>query len=196
LRVWQNPNKQFQPIVPHEENYDREGYLKKEQQNYPVQTPNTQGMMQNPFDNAMYTSGIPDVPMPDMGAQMLNALLSDEGVPEDIKKNFWFVFHRDNTLTFLDNDRKFSKLLNFDILKIDSLNAIPYYNYTFSREMEWDAARHIFETKLDRALGDTKKGMNERIAITANVSENITRSEGLPDAGTKQGFLKRILNRS
>ena len=148
----------------------------------------------NPFQNPQFQNSLPDIPIADTGAAMLNALLSDETVPADVRKEFWYVFHRDNTLTFLDELRKSSKLLSFDILKIDSLNATPYYDYTFEKEVKWTAARQMFETKLDRALGN-KKGQNERTVIPMTVSENITRMEDNTTGQSKEGFLKRMLNR-
>ena len=150
--------------------------------------------MPNPFQNNAFSNNLPDIPIQDNGAAMLNALLSDDVVPADIRKEFWYVFHRDNTLTFLDEQRKASKMLSFDILKIDALNATPYYEYTFQHEMKWTSARQMLEVKLDRALGN-KKGQNERLTIPLNVSENITRMEDGNSGDTKQGFLKRMLSR-
>lgn len=149
----------------------------------------------NPFNQPQYQNSLPDIPIQDTGAAMLNALLSDETVPSDIRKEFWYVFHRDNTLTFLDEIRKASKLLSFDIIKIDALNSTPYYEYTFEKEMKWTAARQLFETKLDRALGN-KKGQNERLTIPLSVTENISRMEDQTSGASKEGFLKRLLKRN
>jgi hypothetical protein len=151
--------------------------------------------MPNPFQNQNFNNSLPDIPIQDSGAAMLNSLLNDDAVPEDVKKEFWFVFHRDNVLTFLDKDRKASKLLGFDIMKIDKLNNTPYYDYTFDIESKWTAARQILEVKLDRALGNGKT--NERLAIPLTVTENINRMEdSTSNAGSqKEGFLKKLLNR-
>jgi len=150
--------------------------------------------MPNPFMDPAFHNNLPDIPVGDQGAAMLNALLSDDNVPMDIRKRYWYVFHRDNTLTFLDEARKASKLLSFDILKIDFLNNLPYYDYTFEAESEWTAARQMFETKLDRALGN-KKGQNERLVIPMTVNETISRVEDNTNSGQKEGFLKRMLQR-
>lgn len=151
--------------------------------------------MPNPFQNPAFQNNVPDIPMQDSGAAMLNALLSDSVVPDKIKEEFWFIFHRDNVLTFLDVDRKRSKMLNFDIIKIDTLNNTPWYNYTFEKEQEWNAARQIFETKLDRALGN-KGGKNERLTIPMTIQENINRNVGGEMEGqAKEGFLRRMLSR-
>ena len=150
--------------------------------------------MPNPFQNPAFNNNLPDIPIQDAGAAMLNALINDDVVPQEIKNDFWFVFHRDNVLTFLDEQRKRAKILNFDILKIDSLNATPWYEYTFSREEKWNTVRHVFEVKLDRALGNKKA--NERLAIPMTITENISRIEDKTGQGdVKQGFLKRMLNR-
>jgi len=172
--------------------------------NYPVENQNGNlpkippevANMPNPFQNPAFNNSLPDLPIQDQGAAMLNALLNDDTVPDKIKQDFWFVFHRDNILTFLDQNRKISKMLNFDILKIDSLNATPYYNYTFKKEKDWNAARQMFETKLDRALGNAK-GQNERTVIPMTIQENITRMEDRTSGSgqMKEGFLKRMLNR-
>jgi hypothetical protein len=166
------------------------------QGNLPPKVPPEIANMPNPFQNPAFNNPLPDLPIQDQGAAMLNALLNDDTVPEKLKQDFWFVFHRDNILTFLDQPRKYSKMLNFDILKIDSLNATPYYNYTFDQEKQWNAARQMFETKLDRALGNSK-GQNERTVIPMTIQENITRMEDKTSGGgeVKEGFLRRMLNR-
>ena len=173
-------------------NISNEEERKEEQQhrpNNPVDIAN----MQDPFKNSSFDDGnLPDVPMVDQGAAMLNALLNDDVVPEKVKEEFWFVFHRDNVLSFLDKERKISKLLNFDILKIDTLHSIPYYDYTFEKELNWNTARQMFETKLDRALG--VGGKNERLTIPMTIQENINRN--VPEQPEiRSGFLKRMLNR-
>jgi hypothetical protein len=185
-----NNQPNFQPIVP----YQEQAHQNMPNKNLPQGLPRDIYNMPDPFQGHMYRNNIPDIPLQDQGTQMLNILLSDNTVPEEVKKNFWFVFHKDNVLTFLDPERKQSKLLNFDLLKIDSLNATPYYNYTFEREMEWNAARQIFETKLDRALGN-KQGKNERLTIPMTITENIQRMEDGNSGQVKEGFLKRMLNR-
>ena len=77
----------------------------------------------NPFAMEQYQNyGVPDQPIT-YGGGMAEQLLTDGDVPEKIKKKYWFVFNRDNVLTFLDEGRKASKMLNFDIMKIDMLNS-------------------------------------------------------------------------
>ena len=149
----------------------------------------------NPFVSGQYR----DIKMPDMpisyGGGMADSLLNDTEVPENIRKQFWYVFHKDNTLTFLDEERKQSKMLNFDITKIDFLNSIPYYDYDFDVEMEFGILRNVFETKLDRALG-VKGGniKNERLVLQSQFSENRQINEN-DNGDMKEGFFKRLLGR-
>jgi len=175
--------KESEPIIPYEENPNQ----------VPDHLPPEVRDMQNPFQGQ--DTNVPDIPMYDNGTAMLRVLLSDDGVPEQLKKNFWFVFHKDNVLTFLDAERKKQKLLNFDILKIDALNSTPWYNYDFNQEFQWNAARQMLETKCDRAMG--LNGKNERIVIASNISENISRVEDNSGGGSgmKEGFIKRMLSR-
>lgn len=174
--------------IPIPNEHEQEVQLDRQNSN-PVDIVN----MQDPFRESSFNEeNIPDVPLPDQGAAMLNALLNDDVVPDNVKEKFWFVFHRDNILSFLDAERKKSKLLNFDILKIDSLHSTPYYDYTFNNEYLWNTARHMFETKLDRALGIG--GKNERTVIPMTIQETINRN--VPEGQeVRSGFLKRMLNR-
>ena len=151
---------------------------------------------ENPFAAEQYRNvGVPDVPV-QYGGGMAEMLLNDNIVPEDVKKRFWFVFHPDNTLTFLDEERKRSKMLNFDISKIDVLNATPYYDYTFEKELEFNVLRNVFETKLDRALGFRGQNMkNERIVLQSQFSEQRQISEHGQGDQIKEGFFKRLLGR-
>jgi len=151
---------------------------------------------QDPFSSSQFSHvNMPDVPV-SFGGSMAEQLLNDNEVPDDIKKKFWYVFHKDNTLGFLDEPRKMSKLLNFDITKIDILNAMPYYSYTFERELEFGVLRNVFETKLDRALG-VKGGnvKNERIMLQSQFSEQRQISEDGSQGNMREGFFKRLLGR-
>jgi len=169
------------------------------QEQYPAMTdqPNTENFpLDNPFSASQYQNvNVPDVPI-NYGGGMVESLLNDEEVPEEIKRKYWFVFHKDNVLTFLDEKRMDRKLLNFDIMKIDILNSIPYYDYTFERELEFDVLRNVFETKLDRALG-VKGGnvKNERIMLQSQFSEQRQISEDGNSMKMKEGFFKRLLGR-
>jgi len=150
----------------------------------------------NPFAAQKYDNvQFPDTPL-QFGGGITESLLNDNEVPEAVREKNWWVFHKDNTLTFLDEERKRSKLLNFDIAKIDMLNTMPYYDYTFEEELGFTVLRNVFETKLDRALGFKGTGQkNERIVLQSQFSENrmINDSEG--GANIREGFFKRLLGR-
>lgn len=163
------------------------------------QVPSQHNLMEqgpNPFDIQEYQNvGIPDVPI-SYGGGMSEQLLNDNEVPDEIKSKFWYLFHKDNVLTFLDEERKKSKLLNFDIIKIDILNNTPYYEYTFDMELQFTILRNVFETKLDRALGMSKPGQkNERVMLQSQFSENRQISEDNMAGNIKEGFFKRLLGR-
>lgn len=151
---------------------------------------------ENPFEMSQYQdNGMSDAPVT-YGGGIAESLLNDNEVPEEIRKKFWFVFHKDNVLTFLDENRKSSKLLNFDITKIDILNSIPYYDYTFDTELQFGVLRNIFETKLDRALGFKSQNVkNERIVLQSQFSENRQITEMGDSNMVKEGFFKRLLGR-
>jgi hypothetical protein len=163
-----------------------------------MQQPNPAGAMvpTNPFEMERYRSiNLPDVPMPSAQMSITESLLNDSEVPEDVKKDFWYVFHKDNTLTFLDDARKQSKLLNFDIIKIDMLNAMPWGSYDFETEGKLNILRNVFETKLDRAMGVNTSGIkNERIMLQSQFTEQRQISEN-GTTNLKDGFFKRLLGR-
>jgi len=173
-----------------------QGYMPSEAQasEMPPQIPQQQS---NPFA-AEQTSmgGIPDVPI-QYGGGMTEILLGDNDIPEEVRKKYWFIFNKDNVLTFLDEERKRSKLLNLDVIKIDILNSTPYYDYNFDLELRWDILRNSYETKLDRALGFKGDGMkNERIVLQSQFSESKQITEqNMGNDGVKTGFFKRLLGR-
>lgn len=150
----------------------------------------------NPFDAAQYKDiQLPEAPI-SYGGSMADAILNDNEVPEKIRKAFWFIFHKDNTLTFLDEERKQNKLLNMDIIRIDILNSTPYYEYDFDMETNLNILRNIYETKLDRALGI--KGHNERLALISQFSETkqISEMSTGQNSKIKQGFISRLFGRN
>lgn len=190
-----NPQDQEYSVEEQERQYNmQEQYPTKPQQ---MIKQHQEGYDQNPFEIDQYSGNVPDQPL-SYGGSMADGMLSDNEVPENIRKKFWFIFHKDNTLTFLDQERKMSKLLNFDITKIDILNTMPYYDYTFDKEFTFDVLRNVFETKLDRALGFGKGAglKNERIMLQSQFTENRQineNSEG--NSMIRQGFFKRLLSR-
>ena len=149
----------------------------------------------NPFEAQKYNNvQFPDTPL-QFGGGIAESLLNDNEVPEPVRIKHWWVFHKDNTLTFLDEERKRSKLLSFDIAKIDLLNTIPYYDYTFDQELEFTVLRNVFETKLDRALGFKGTAQkNERIVLQSQFSEN-RMIQDTDQSNIKEGFFKRLLGR-
>lgn len=151
----------------------------------------------NPFELSRYNnaSRFPDTPI-QFGGGLTESLLNDNEVPEEIRVKNWWIFHKDNTLTFLDEERKKSKLLNFDIAKIDLLNTTPYYDYTFEKELELGILRNVFETKLDRALGFKGTAQkNERIVLQSQFQETRQINDGDSGSNIKEGFFKRLLAR-
>jgi len=150
----------------------------------------------NPFALQKYDNvQFPDTPL-QFGGGVAESLLNDNEVPDNVKEQYWWVFHKDNTLTFLDEERKRSKLLNFDIAKIDILNTMPYYDYTFDEELKFGVLRNVFETKLDRALGFKGTAQkNERIVLQSQFQENRMINDNEGSSNIKEGFFKRLLGR-
>jgi len=166
--------------------------MQNQQQMVPIQGQD----MANPFNAEQYNNvNMPDAPL-NYGGGMAEILLDDSDVPEDVKKRWWPVFNKDNVLTFLDDKRKESKLLNFDIMKIDMLNSIPYYDYTFEKELEFGIMRNAFETKLDRAMGFKGGNIkNERVMLQSQFQESRQINESGNTDQIKEGFFKRLLGR-
>lgn len=163
-----------------------------------LQAQQQQGITQqseNPFNLAPYNNlRIPDNPI-SYGGGLAESMLNDNEVPEEIKIRNWHVFHKDNTLSFLDDDRKRSKMLNFDIIKIDTMNAMAYYDYDFAMEKEFNMLRNVFETKLDRALGIKGNIKNERIVLQSQFTEARNISEQGFSSPVREGFFKKLFGR-
>lgn len=151
---------------------------------------------QNPFNDQRYKNlNMPDEPI-STGGSMVESLLNNNEVPKSIRKKFWYIFHKDNVLTFLDEERQRKKMLAFDISKIDLLNSTPYYDYNFEKEAELNIMRTILETKLDRARGVSNGNIkNERTVLQSQFSENRQISTNEMGGPIKEGFFKRLLGR-
>jgi len=190
------PQHMPQNIMPSEQmqDFSQTPVAQQGQQDMPfIPQSNSQG---NPFAMEQQSMrGIPDVPI-QYGGGMTEILLGDTDVPEEVRKKYWFIFNKDNVLTFLDEERKRSKLLNLDVIKIDILNSTPYYDYNFDLELKWDILRNAFETKLDRALGFKSDSIkNERIVLQSQFSENKQIMEQNMGGQVREGFFKRLLGR-
>jgi hypothetical protein len=140
-------------------------------------------------------SFLPPIPVGNNQSQMIAELLSDENVPEQKRADFWWVFSRDNSLTFLDLTRKQMKMMSFDIIKIDTMNSTPYYDFDFDHERDFTIMRNAFETKLDRSLGIQGEVKNERTVQQSQFMESRSFSASQNQDMQRQGWLGKIIGR-
>jgi len=156
-----------------------------------------QESQENPFNAPQYQNvQTPDVPV-NYGGGMADILLSDNEVPEILRKKYWWIFNKDNVLTFLDEPRKQAKMMAFDVSIIDTMNSMDSFNdYTFDSELQYGLMRNALDVKLDRAVGfkgsNTK---NERVILQSQFSEARQISEDGNSGAVKEGFFKRLLGR-
>lgn len=191
----------LEELYPTTFNKTKQSEVMMRNSNLPVQSqmqpPMQKHQIQNPFDVAQFgNTGLPDTPI-NMAGGITETILGNTDVPDEIRKPFWYVFIKDNILTFLDNERKEGQMLNFDIVKIDTLNSIPYHEYGFKEELTWNQLRAVYEVKCNRALGFKGKGgnpMNERILLNSQFVENRSVLEQ-SSTENKGGFLNRLLGR-
>lgn len=139
------------------------------------------------------TSNLPDDPIVSTGT-MIDAMISNDEFPEDMRNKYPWIFNKDNVLGFLDEQRKREKLLNFDIIKLDFLTTIPRRDFKFETELQMDTLRNIFETKLDRSVGSPNASsmMNERKSLISQISENRNVQES-DDGLVKEGFIRKLM---
>jgi hypothetical protein len=129
----------------------------------------------------------------DSTPNLLKGLISNDEFDPKIRKNFSFIFNKDLPLSFQDETSKRMKLLDFDIIKIDTLFDTPYDDYTFEMEGNFNKLKFILDTKLDRAKGfkDAKR-INERIAQQSQFSEQKAIQENVQE---KSSFLTNMFRR-
>jgi len=156
-----------------------------------------QQAQENPFNAPQYQNvQTPDVPV-NYGGGMADILLSDNEVPEILRKKYWWIFNKDNVLTFLDEQRKKNKMLSFDVAIIDIMNSMDSFDdYTFESELQYGLMRNALDVKLDRAVGFKGSNMkNERVILQSQFSEARQISEDGNSNSVKEGFFKRLLGR-
>jgi hypothetical protein len=170
-------------------------HIVEQEQNQQHQQQVVQQPDDNPFKSVMQQMKLSDNPV-QFGNSLAESLINDNEVPKETRKKWWHFLHKDNVLTFLDVERKRLKLLSADIVKIDMLNRMAYYDYTFDEELEFNIMRNVLDTKLDRALGATTPNVkNERTTLQSQFTENINRNEDGNNSPIKEGFFKRLLGR-
>ena len=156
-----------------------------------------QESQENPFEAPQYQDvQSPDTPV-QYGGGMAEMLLSDSEVPESLRKKYWWIFNRDNVLTFLDTERKEKKMMAFDIAIIDHMNSMDTFDdYDFDSESQFNLMRYALDIKLDRAVGFNGSNMkNERVILQSQFAENRQINEVGEAQGQKEGFFKRLLGR-
>lgn len=174
------------------------GLTQQERENIEQQKQQQMQMQeQNPFNSPEYSNEhASDTPI-NYGGGMADVLLSDNEIPEQLRKKYWSVFNKDNVLTFLDETRKKMKMMSFDISVIDAMNSMDSYDeYDFDMESQYNLVRNALDTKLDRAVGFKSSNMkNERIILQSQFSEAKQISEVGNQSNIKDGFFKRLLGR-
>ena len=150
----------------------------------------------NPFESPQYRNvSTPDVPI-NYGGGMADILLSDNEVPEVLRKKYWWIFNKDNVLTFLDAETKQYKMISFDLAIIDTMNSMDSYDdYTFDSELQYGLMRNALDVKLDRAVGVKGNIKNERIILQSQFSEARQINEDGNSNSIKEGFFKRLMGR-
>jgi hypothetical protein len=130
----------------------------------------------------------------DQTPELLKGLIDNSEFDKELKLKFDFIFNKDVTLSFQDEESKKSKMIDFDIIKIDTLFSMSYHEYDFPMECKFNKLKFILDTKLDRAKGfkDTKR-VNERIAQQSQFSEN--KSVRSAEGAQEGNFLTRLLGR-
>ena len=127
--------------------------------------------------------------------ELLKALMSNASVPKQVLKNNWELFTNDITLSFQTEQTKRLKMMDFDLLKIDSLMSEPYYEYTFEKENLWNKLRMQFEMKLDRATGFKVGGrMNERLVQQTQFGEQ-KMTKNIESSGSASGLFASMLGK-
>src|SRR6056297_1253685 len=127
--------------------------------------------------------------------ELLKALISNDSIPTNIKKDHWETFANDLPLSFQTEQTKKLKMIDFDLMKLDDLMAKPYCDYTFDREAMWNKLRLVFETKLDRAVGFKSGGrINERLVQQTQFGEQKV-VKSVDSTSAPGGILAGILGR-
>ena len=156
-----------------------------------------QNAQNDPFNQPQYQNvQTPDTPI-NYGGGMVDVLLSDNEVPKPLRLKYWWIFNKDNVLTFLDEKKKQHKMMAFDVAIIDSMNSMQTYDdYTFDTELQYGLMRNALDVKLDRAVGfkgtSTK---NERTILQTQFSENRAIHDDGSSSQVKEGFFRRLLGR-
>lgn len=146
-------------------------------------------------DNNIFEEELPNQQVvKDNTPELLKGLISNDDYPEEIKRKFPAVFSKDVVLSFQDENSERNKMIDFDIMKIDYLASIPYYDYDFQLEWEFNVARTIFQTKLERAKGFVgQKRTNERIVQQTQFGEQ--RNIRMDESEGKGSIFSRFFGR-
>jgi hypothetical protein len=138
-------------------------------------------------------------PTPIMGqGGFTDLVLGDHEVPKDLKYAHFEIFHKDNVLGFQSSDTKRDKMRNFDIISILDLFKTDYTDYDFNKELLNEKLRHLFETKVDRAVGTKAKDyINERKVLQSQFTEikNVNEMNNNPGSDVRGNFFKKLMSR-
>lgn len=163
---------------------------------------NREGQGMSSPDDSVFSfapvSGDSVEPVPITGQGGFSELvLGDNEFDKELKHKRFEIFNKDNVLSFQSPETKKDKMMNFDIINILNLFKTDYFDYTFEHELGNEKLRHIFETKIDRAVGTKAKDYtNERKTLQSQFSE-IKQVSEMSNRGqdVRGNFFKKLLSR-
>ena len=121
-------------------------------------------------------------------SELVESLLSNEHIPEKLKKQLWVLFGKSTKLSFLkDNDIK-NLMLQFELLRLTIIESIPKSAYNEDLEMDLIQIRIEFELNLNRSRGAR---MNERELLGSSTTASFT-ERPMGRSAEEPGFLDKI----
>lgn len=130
-----------------------------------------------------------DVPSGSMDAsELVESLLSNEHIPKDIQKQWWVLFGKSTKLSFLNQEDIDHLLLEFELLKLTTLESIPKNAYDEKLEHQLIMARMEFELNLRRSKGGR---LNERELLGSSTQATFS-ERSMGHASESPGFLDKI----
>ena len=122
-------------------------------------------------------------------SELVESLLSNEHIPDHLRKRMWVLFGKSTKLTFLKDDDIKQLMLQFELLRLTIIESIPKAQYNEELELDLIQIQMEFLLNLKRSFGSGR--MNERELLGSSTTASFTEKH-MGNTSNNPGFLDKL----
>lgn len=123
-------------------------------------------------------------------SELVESLLSNEHIPDHLRKKMWVLFGKSTKLSFLKDDDIKQHMFQFELLRLTIIESIPKAQYNEELELDLIQIQMEFSLNLSRSRGAR---LNERELLGSSTTASFT-ERPTHNMSNNPGFLDKLAN--